>query len=537
MPARPLNWIKFIGMLGLAFVLGLVFTNLLDLPRSSLAQGVTRAGMRAEPIAAVEAPSIPLARPLAELSDAFAAVAEAVRPSVVFIRSQRTERPTAQRRQIPPGFEQFLPPGALTPQQPEIERGTGSGFVVSADGYILTNHHVIENADQIRVQLLNGTIHEAKLVGSDANTDIAVLKINQTGLTPAALGASSESRIGEWVLAIGNPLGENLTFTVTSGIISAKGRGLPGLATNRDGQNYAIQDFIQTDATINRGNSGGPLVNVRGQVIGINSAIASDNGFNMGYGFAIPIDLARNVMNQLIATGKVERAVLGVQVNEATAIDAEDVGLDEVRGVKIASFSEGNSPAEKAGLRQGDVIVSLDGQPVRYVAQLQQIVGFKRPGEVVKVEVARSGGARRTYDVRLVAAEVANPVTAAATQGNDTAPATPERAGPTASAVERLGLTVSPITEEIRAENRLPASLIGVVVHDVTLGGPSEGQLFPGDVIQSVGATTVRTEADLRQALQAAGRGSIVLVTVYSPNPQTGAGVRRAVRVRVGGNE
>jgi serine protease Do len=220
MPARPLNWIKFMGMLGLAFVLGLVFTNLLDLPRSSLAQGVTRTGLRVEPIATVEAPTIPAARPLADLSEAFAAVAEAVRPSVVFIRAQRTETRTAVPRNIPPGFEQFLPPNA-SPQRPEIERGSGSGFVVSEDGYILTNHHVVENADLVRVQLLNGRVYEAQIIGGDANTDLAVLKIDATGLTPAALGASEKARIGEWVLAIGNPLGENLTFTVTSGIISA----------------------------------------------------------------------------------------------------------------------------------------------------------------------------------------------------------------------------------------------------------------------------------------------------------------------------
>jgi len=527
MSVRSLNWLKFGGLVGLAFVLGLVFAGLLDLPRTSLAQGITPAANRASPIKPVDAPSIPAARPLADLSEAFAAVAESVRPSVVFIRAQRTGRRTAQR-EIPPGFEQFFPRG-IPQQQPEVERGTGSGFIVSADGYILTNHHVVENADQVRVQLLNGRVHDARIVGSDQNTDLAVLKIDAEGLTPAALGVSDRSRIGEWVLAIGNPLGDNLTFTVTSGIISAKGRGRLGLSNQN--QN-SIQDFIQTDAAINRGNSGGPLVNVRGEVIGVNSAIASENGFNMGYGFAIPIDLAKNVMNQLITTGKVERAVLGVQVNDATELDAEYAKLDEVRGVKIESFREQNSPAERAGLRQGDIIITIDGKPVQYVAQLQQIVGFRRPGETVRVEVARRGGARRTVEVRLISADepAARPAPAAANEGS---PERREEVATTASPVAPLGITVQPLTPATIRELRIPETVRGLMVWDVTADGPGADVLQRGDVILAVEETEIRTERDLTTALSAIGRNGIASISLYTPTSD--GGVRRVARIRLSG--
>src|SRR6476660_677875 len=370
MSARSLNWLKFGGLVALAFALGLLFAGLLDLPNRGSAQ---EQGRQASVIAPVPAPSIPAARPLQELSEAFAAVAVHVKPSVVYIRSQRTEHPSQQR--IPPGMERFFSPRFR--QQPEIEQGSGSGFIISADGYILTNNHVVEGAETVIVRLLDRREFKAKVVGTDPNTDVAVLKIDARRLPPVALGNSDDSRVGEWVLAIGNPLGEGLTFTVTSGIVSAKGRALTGLPGRGQG---SIQDFIQTDAAINPGNSGGPLVSVRGQVVGVNSAIASETGFYSGYGFAIPINLARRVMDQLIKSGHVERAALGILVRDATANDAQYVGLPEIRGVLVQDFSGETKAAERAGIQTGDIIVSIDGQPVEYVAQLQQTIAFRKPG-------------------------------------------------------------------------------------------------------------------------------------------------------------
>ena len=232
MSARSLNWLKFGGLVALAFALGLLFAGLLDLPNRSSAQEQAR-GTAA--IAQVPAPSIPAARPLQDLSESFAAVAEHVKPSVVYIRSQRTERTTQQR--VPPGMERFFP---RFRQQPEIEQGSGSGFVVSADGYILTNNHVVEGAEQVTVRLLDRREFKAKVIGTDPNTDVAVLKIDATKLPPMALGNSDDARVGEWVLAIGNPLGEGLTFTVTSGIVSAKGRALERPARPGPGQHPGL---------------------------------------------------------------------------------------------------------------------------------------------------------------------------------------------------------------------------------------------------------------------------------------------------------
>jgi serine protease Do len=519
MSARSLNWLKFGGLVALAFALGLLFAGLLDLPNRSSAQ---EQGRHATAIAQVPAPSIPAARPLQELSEAFAAVAEHVKPTVVYIRSQRTEQTTRQR--VPPGMERFFP---RFRQQPDIEQGSGSGFVVSTDGYILTNNHVVEGAEQVTVRLLDRREFKAKVVGSDANTDVAVLKIDAKGLQPVALGNSDDARVGEWVLAIGNPLGEGLTFTVTSGIVSAKGRALQGLPGRGVG---SIQDFIQTDAAINPGNSGGPLVSVRGEVIGINSAIASETGFYSGYGFAIPINLARTVMNQLIETGTVHRAALGVSIDNVTLNDAAYVGLPEIRGVVVKDIPSDDSPAKAAGIQPGDVIIAVDGKPVERVGQLQQVIGFRKPGDVVKVEVARKGGVRKTVDVKLQALNEQPQLAAADESDSDNATSS------SGSAMNRLGITVEPVTPDVAQQLQLPSNMRGLVVTDVTPGGPSWETLFDDpqrngpDIILSVEGKPVKTEADLRNALKAEKPGSIVTLGVYNPRAQG----RRVERVRLG---
>jgi serine protease Do len=517
MSARSLNWLKFGGLVALAFALGLLFAGLLDLPNRSAAQqqGQTAA------IAQVTAPTIPEARSLQQFSEAFAAVAEHVKPSVVYIRSQRTEKVSKQR--VPPGMERFFP---RFRQQPEIEQGSGSGFIISADGYILTNNHVVEGAEQVIVRLLDRREFKAKVIGADANTDVAVVKIDAKALPPMALGNSDDARVGEWVLAIGNPLGEGLTFTVTSGIVSAKGRALQGLPGRGQG---SIQDFIQTDAAINPGNSGGPLVSVRGEVIGINSAIASETGFYSGYGFAIPINLARTVMNQLIETGTVHRAALGVSIDNVTLNDAAYVGLPEIRGVVVKDIPSDDSPAKAAGIQPGDVIIAVDGKPVERVGQLQQVIGFRKPGDVVKVEVARKGGVRKTFDVKLQALND-QPQLASADEGDS------DQAGSSNGAVmNRLGISVEPVTPDIVQQLQLPSSMRGVVVTDVTPGGPSwdvlsdDPQRSGPDIILSVEGKSIKNEADLRNALKSEKPGSIVSVGVYNPRAQG----RRVERIKL----
>ncbi|MEO7611545.1 MAG: trypsin-like peptidase domain-containing protein [Gemmatimonadales bacterium] len=525
MSTHSKNWFKLSGLVALAFVLGLFIAGLLNVPRTGEAEASQSS---VTPIVTVNAPRIPEAKPLADLSDAYSAIAEAVRPSVVFVQAERPEAAprTAQKLILPPGFE--LPDGdqppARRPAQPD--RSTGSGFIVSADGYIVTNHHVIEGATRVRVRLLDGRTFDARLVGSDPNTDVAVLRVDATGLTPAALGSSAKLRVGEWVLAIGNPLGDDLTFSVTQGIVSAKGRGPTALVRS----NLDIQDFIQTDAAINRGNSGGPLINVRGEVVGINSAIASLTGYYQGYAFAVPIDLARAVMNQIIEHGRVERTKLGILVETATAEDAAYLGLDTIGGVKINDFEPANdSPAKRAGLEAGDVIIAIDGQPVKYTAQLQQLVGFRRAGETVRVEVARSTG-RKEFTVRLE--NVGQPELIARDSAPD-APAAAPRSG--------LGLVVEPLTAVTASQVGLPSNIRGLLVRKIAPGSPAEERLLSAedavysraapDVITAVEGRAVRTEADFRSALSSARNGIISLTVVTGAQ---GTAQSRVVRVRVG---
>src|SRR6267142_1071879 len=371
MSVKTRDWLKFGTLVAMAFALGLAFASAFRLP----ARG--EAAVRS--VLQDTGRPIPQAKAAVDLGQAFASVAEHVKPAVVFIRSERRER--VANRRLPPGFEDFF----QVPRRPQVEQGSGSGFLVSQDGYILTNNHVVQGADRVTVRLFDNREFTAKTIGTDPSTDVAVIKIQATGLPTVRLGDADSTEIGNWVLAIGNPLGENFTFTVTAGIVSAKGRLLAGLNQSR----YAIQDFIQTDAAINPGNSGGPLVNVRGEVIGINSAIASETGYYAGYGFAIPIGLARQVMNDLIKFGTVKRAIVGVALRPITPEDAEAVGLKEINGVVINELIGDDSPAKRAGVEPGDVVVAVDGQPVETMGQLQQRVGFKKPGDLVQVTVVR----------------------------------------------------------------------------------------------------------------------------------------------------
>jgi serine protease Do len=453
-----------------------------------------------------------------------------VKPSVVYIKSGRnaetTRRNARPRMQVPPGFEEFFRDFPPLQQQPRFQEGSGSGFIVSRDGYILTNNHVVDGSDQVTVRLLDRREFKAKIVGTDPNTDLAVLKIDAKNLVPAPLGNSSASRVGEWVLAVGNPLGDNLTFTVTSGIISAKGRSLalPGQSDR------SIQDFIQTDAAINPGNSGGPLVSVRGEVIGVNSAIASQTGFYSGYGFAIPIDLARTVMDQIIAGGRVNRVAIGVSVQNATANDAEYVGLPDIRGVLVQDFSE-DSPAKKAGLEAGDIIVSVDGKPIEYVGQLQQQIAFRKAGEKVKVEVARKGGVRKAFDVRLQ--ELATPADVASGESGASDDAS-EPNGRGAADIDLLGLTVQPVDQDAARQFGLTSEQRGLVVTGVTPGGPAHGEVAePGnggpDILLSVEGKPVKGVAELRQALKSYKSGDIVTLRLYNTQAKT----NRIERIRL----
>jgi serine protease Do len=432
--------------------------------------------------------------------------------------------------QLPPELRQFfrdMPGMGDMPDDPQPRGGgvaSGSGFIVSNDGYILTNNHVVDGASEVRVRLLDRREFKAKVVGRDPNTDVAVIKIDANNLTPAPLGNSDASRVGEWVLAVGNPLGENLTFTVTQGIVSAKGRtalGLPGSSQQ------SIQDFIQTDAAINPGNSGGPLVNVRGEVIGINSAIESPTGYNAGYGFAVPINLARAVMSQIIKSGHVERAALGVLVRDASADDAAYVKLNEIRGIVVQDFSDPNSPAAKAGLKAGDVIVSVDGKPVDYVAQLQEAIAFRKPGDVVSVEVARKGGEHATVKVPLQRAADATATLSTSDESTNS--------DDKGSSMHALGVSVAGIDATTAQRLQLPSNIHGVLVTGLQDGASAAGHLFAPnaggpDIILSVEGTAVTTPEQLRSALANVKSGDVVSLNVYNVPSKS----KRIERVRLG---
>ncbi len=459
------------------------------------------------------APQVPAeaVQPARDLSESFVRVAEVVTPAVVSITTRRMVRATAND----PFRNWFGTP------DPEPRGGSGSGFLVSSDGYILTNNHVVEDADAITVQLEDRRTFEATVVGGDPTTDVAVIKVEGSDLPTVSLGDSDGVRVGEWVLAVGNPgfrLGggpggaTSFNHTVTAGIVSFKGRplGIIGNELRSDPESeaaaqYAIEDFIQTDAVINPGNSGGPMVNLDGQVIGINSAIASQSGYSQGYGFAIPISLARRVMEDLIEYRAVRRAFLGVQIGPVGPEDAEVYRLPEVSGALVQDITEGTA-AEDAGLQPQDVIVAIDGDPVAYSNQLQQLVARKRPGDRVRIAYYRDGERQET-EVRLGESPLNETTTAAA----------PER---TTRAEERLGIEVVDNSPELarRYQFRIDE---GVLISGVTRMGPAEQRgVRAGDLLVGINRRQVESADEVTELLAEVEPGEIV--TLVLANPVTG---------------
>jgi serine protease Do len=400
----------------------------------------------------------------------FAAIVEANKAAVVNITSIH-EAKAASRASPFEGFE-GTPFGEFFRrfEMPNVPRqGQGSGFIVGADGVVLTNAHVVEGADEVRVRLADRREFRGKVIGVDKPTDIAVVKIDAKGLPSVKLGNPEAIRVGEWVVAIGSPFG--LEATVTAGIVSATSRSLP---------QGTYVPFIQTDAAVNPGNSGGPLFNLKGEVIGINSQIYSRTGGYMGIAFAIPIDVAAGVKDQLLAHGKVERGRIGVAIQEVSAGLAQSFGLERPRGALVASVEPGG-PADKAGVKPGDVILAIDGKLVERSAELPPMVASVKPGTKATLEVWRDGKKR---SLPIAVGELEPEQVAAGPQGGE-------------GGEGRLGLAVRPLTEQ---EKQQANGAQGLLVEGVS-GPAARAGIRPGDVVTSVNGKPVKSPADLRAAV------------------------------------
>jgi serine protease Do len=419
----------------------------------------------------------------ADVMPDFPTITQRYGPAVVNISVTGTAKPEPGQMQQFNGdpldfFRQFQ--RGMRPQKPVPVRGTGSGFIIGADGLILTNAHVVKDANEVVVKLTDRREFRAKVLGTDPKTDIAVLKINASNLPVVTLGSVDNLRVGEWVLAIGSPFGfEN---TVTAGVVSAKGRSLP---------DDSAVPFIQTDAAVNPGNSGGPLFNARGEVVGINSQIYSQSGGYQGVSFAIPIDLAAKIKDQIVAHGKVEHAKLGVAVQEVNQTLADSFGLDRPEGALVSNVEKG-SPADRAGLQPGDVIRSANGKPVVSSGDLPAIVSLERPGEQLSMDIWRNGK-RMQVTAKLAPS---GEQTAAADASADNSPA------------GKLGLAVRPLQSDEKKEAGVKA---GLVVEDV--GGAAErAGVEEGDIVLAVNGTPVSSVEQMRAAVAKSDKSVALLI-------------------------
>jgi serine protease Do len=430
---------------------------------------------------------------LRRMGNAFASVAEKASPGVVGIVARRkvarAASPTQESPwgdQVDPFSEEFFEyffrrgPQGQTPRRDYTQRAQGSGFIISKEGHILTNNHLVAEADEVSVELVDGRTVKAKVIGTDPESDVAVIQVETSDLTPVPLGNSENLQVGEWVLAIGNPMG--LSHTVTAGIVSATGRSGLNIAT--------YENFIQTDAAINMGNSGGPLINLNGQAVGINTAILGPGGGNIGIGFAIPINMARQIANQLIKTGSVQRGYLGVVPQDLTEDLAAAFNLDEGKGVVLSQVTE-ESAAAKAGLRVGDIVLEFRGTAIESASQFRNLVAGGQPGEKIEMVVLR--GEERTT----ITATLDTRPSAEQLQGRqrDEEPSEDEQEP------ERLGLTVRDLSAELSQRFGFEGQE-GVIVTRVAPGSEAaEKGLRAGYVIREVNRKPVSNVEQYRKAI------------------------------------
>lgn len=444
-------------------------------------------------------------RSLRDLNNALVSIADLVKDSVVTVFTEKVVRVPRRSFFSPffeaPGFEDFFrdffgPRGQMPNDNPYNEyrrQGLGSGVIVSADGYILTNNHVIADADEIRVRTFENETYMAKVVGRDPKTDIAVIKVEQEGLKPIRSGDSDNLRVGEIVLAVGSPMSPNLAHTVTQGIVSAKGRSNVGLAD--------YEDFIQTDAAINPGNSGGALVNLDGELVGINTAIVTQSGGSQGIGFAVPINMARSVMQALIKDGEVIRGWLGVLAQDLTDELVKALNLKSKLGVLIADVDK-SGPAAKAGIQAGDVILRIEGKTIEDGVELRNRISQTAPGTEVKIDFIR-GGKEQSLQVKLERLPSEAPAEASVSSKTSQ------------KLAELLGFEVGNLTEEKLRKLGLPPDTKGVVVETINPSSmAARAGLRQGDLITSVNRKEVKNMKDFIENTKTLKKGESLLLRV-----------------------